>query len=413
MKINLLESSSATKVKAPIKGSIQMKAKKKIEIEDATHELALRRGDIFYLSNSPKGIFLFDFDEELNKYWKFKITRNKFNQLKRDHKILSEDAATGTKKPTRKPSPKKVAQDNSADLAKLAAIALFGANTRTSMTKKNVQILSNLAATEEFLKTLKPGQRYPFNLNDLIKDLVSLLESKKLGFVSSIKSKYGIDFASPAFSTDGWKQGTAFKSRGGTFGDGRMIRVTPKQAASMLKSGKQTPLAITSIFEPKQPTRFSLDLIRNAQTSGDVELGDYDVPARKETITRDPTTRKPRPSRKGQSAGRFSKGKGQLYLKITNSKRLPSSYSIGNTSFSVEYNTSAAIAKKVAKAISTNSLSSLTSKPTPDFEKGEVGSFTFVNKGASRGGRVSTQDINVNAGRNANNQLVIEVTRVG
>lgn len=291
MKINVLESSSATSVKNTIKGSIQMKAKKKIEVEDATHESVLKRGEIFYLSNSPKGIFLFDLDEDTGKYWKFKITRNKFNQLKRDHKILSEDAAKGTKKPTRKPSPKKVAQDNSEDLAKLAAIALFGANTRTSMTKKNVQILSNLAATEEFLKSLKPGQRYPFNLNDLIKDLVSLLESKKLGFVSSIKSKYGIDFASPAFSTDGWKQGTAFKSRGGTFGDGRMIRVTPKQAASMLKSGKQTPLAITSIFEPKQPTRFSLDLIRNAQTSGDVELGDYDVPARKETITKDPNER--------------------------------------------------------------------------------------------------------------------------
>lgn len=91
MKIEIPVSLSARQVKrAPKSNYILLKAKRKFEITDDTHESLIKRGDVFYIVRSGTKHFLFD--PEGSTFFKFVITAAEFKTLKTSHTIVDDSS---------------------------------------------------------------------------------------------------------------------------------------------------------------------------------------------------------------------------------------------------------------------------------------------------------------------------------
>lgn len=76
---------AASKVKNLPKSALALKAKAKFDLGDAKHESTLKKGETFHLYTSGGKFFLFDTDEETGAFYKFEITKHKYNKLMKDH----------------------------------------------------------------------------------------------------------------------------------------------------------------------------------------------------------------------------------------------------------------------------------------------------------------------------------------
>lgn len=174
-----LKSTSARKVKTVPKGALAFIAKKRLNVEDDTHEADIAKGELFYLQHIVgKGFFVFDLDDVGNEIHKFKVTGKVFKDLKKNNTPSDKPTASGT--PLSKP---KLAQEFRRNISDVASS--FRLDAPTAITSA-LNVMGIMAVYENRTLKILPS-------TEKVKTLAALMDTPQ--FKNALKNA-GFEFIS-------------------------------------------------------------------------------------------------------------------------------------------------------------------------------------------------------------------------
>lgn len=98
MRISVFVSASASKVRTVPKSSVLYRAKSALTVGDDKHDSEIKRGETFRLYENGGKFYLLDFDKDSSSYYKFELTKYKFNKIRKEHTLLDKPEAESKQK---------------------------------------------------------------------------------------------------------------------------------------------------------------------------------------------------------------------------------------------------------------------------------------------------------------------------